>query len=302
MSPRQPSPRCGSSPSPPLSAMRNCGGSGDPRTTTIPLPPLPMRSASTSSLMRRRKMSLADSTCSSLRTGFVDCSDCTVSPELSVQHREADFEAVRETRKPQLQPCSSNGSFDPPDKVSESTAPSTVGDIGSCCGGTEDIIGDKKCPSATNDWPSEIARAAFALAQRGDGAQILFATARLPTTNLKSILAAAGCRFSCDVVDEVVQSFFHAYGPLHDGSVFIYNGRIASARVPPYISWQAPMSGHGTRHYSARQFCSTFQPNVAAIVVSEERKVVTFFCGERVIEVASPNQLAEQVRSQISYV
>lgn len=160
-------------------------------------------------------------------------------------------------------------------------------------------IGTKK--HSGRDWPTEVARAAFALRSGGDSAQFLLATPRFPSGCLNAAIAASGCKLSCDVVAEVLQSFFYAKGPLHDGAVLIYDGCVVAARVPPYISWQVQASGQSVHEYSAQQFCTSFYPTVAAVVVADDAcRTVSFFFGNRIYTLESANELAEQIQRCMS--
>lgn len=120
-------------------------------------------------------------------------------------------------------------------------------------------------PAAVN----VIAEAAFALAARRCGA--LFVVERQDA--LDPLLRSPGAKIDAQLSQELLETLFMPASPLHDGAVYIREGRVYRAgAVLPLSGTPTLASFYGTRHRAALGI--TEQSDALAIVVSEERGTV----------------------------
>lgn len=115
-----------------------------------------------------------------------------------------------------------------------------------------------------------IAETAFALAARRCGA--LFVLERQDF--LDPLLRSQGAKIDAHVSQELLETLFVPSAPLHDGAVYIREGRVYRAGcVLPLSGTPTLASFYGTRHRAALGI--TEQSDALAIVVSEERGTVS---------------------------
>lgn len=117
---------------------------------------------------------------------------------------------------------------------------------------------------------SVIAEAAFALAARRCGA--LFVLERQDV--LEPLLRSPGAKIDAQLSQELLETLFIPTSLLHDGAVYIREGRVYRAGcVLPLSGTPTLASFYGTRHRAALGI--TEQSDALAIVVSEERGTVS---------------------------
>lgn len=114
----------------------------------------------------------------------------------------------------------------------------------------------------------EIAKAAFALAQRGYGALIVIERDILLDYHIEF-----GTEMDSKVTSELIISIFHPTSPMHDGAVLIRGGKIHSAGNFLPLSKNPVLDKNlGTRHRAAIGL--TEEADAMVIIVSEENKAV----------------------------
>ncbi|MCL2720915.1 MAG: diadenylate cyclase CdaA [Treponema sp.] len=106
--------------------------------------------------------------------------------------------------------------------------------------------------------------AAELLSQRKRGMLIVFPR----KSNLKSIIET-GTRINAEISSSLIVSIFEFDGPLHDGAMVIYNGRIAAASCfLPLSERQDIRKNFGTRHRASLGMAE--QSDAVVLIVSEE--------------------------------
>jgi diadenylate cyclase len=92
-------------------------------------------------------------------------------------------------------------------------------------------------------------------------------------TNLKHIIET-GTKINADISSSLVVAIFEFDGPLHDGAVVIYNGRIAAAGcLLPLSEQQDIRKSFGTRHRAALGMSEA--SDAVVLVVSEETGAIS---------------------------
>lgn len=117
---------------------------------------------------------------------------------------------------------------------------------------------------------NEIAEACYDMVGRGWGALMVIER----TTGLKSVIET-GEPIQAKITKEILISIFNPKSPLHDGAVIFKNDRIDAARclLPLSEPEQIRNKNLGTRHRAGIGI--TEVSDAVAIIVSEERKIVS---------------------------
>lgn len=134
-----------------------------------------------------------------------------------------------------------------------------------------------------------IADTVFALAESRTGALIVFKRKEDLTDYLHQ-----GVRIEAIVSRELMVTLFAKDTPLHDGAVVIDGDRIvyASCHLPLAVQGEMP-AGCGTRHRAALGLSE--RSDAVVIIVSEERGSVSLAVGVDLLQIASAEQLCQQL-------
>jgi len=140
----------------------------------------------------------------------------------------------------------------------------------------------------------EIALAASAMASRRRGALIVIER----NVGLR-LFAQTGIQLQAKVTYDLLMNIFTPGSPLHDGAVIITDGRLKAASCYLPLTMDASLSrAYGTRHRAAIGI--TEESDALAIVVSEERGVVSIADGGRILEDLDAPGLEERLRTVLT--
>ncbi|MEE9171782.1 MAG: diadenylate cyclase [candidate division NC10 bacterium] len=115
-----------------------------------------------------------------------------------------------------------------------------------------------------------IAKSSFAMAARGTGALFVFERQDF----VEPLLKTPGTVLDAEISPELLETLFTSPAPLHDGALYIRQGRAYRAGcVLPLSETQRLAYFHGTRHRAALGI--TEHSDALAVAVSEERKNVS---------------------------
>lgn len=136
----------------------------------------------------------------------------------------------------------------------------------------------------------EISLAAASLASKRLGALIVLER----DMGLRSFYEA-GIVLDAEVSYDLLMNIFTFHSPLHDGAVIVAEGRIKAACCYLPLTMNPSLSRtYGTRHRAA--FGITEESDALAVVVSEERGVISLVEGGEVIEHLDAKGLEEELK------
>ncbi len=140
----------------------------------------------------------------------------------------------------------------------------------------------------------DIANTVFALAAGRTGAIIVFQRREPLEEYLLHGVTVDGL-----VTSQLIGSIFFDGTPLHDGAVFIRNGRVvqASCHLPLSANSELPQY-YGTRHRAGLGL--TERSDAAVVIVSEERGAVSLALAGELHPVSSPEQLSEKLTALLT--
>ena len=139
----------------------------------------------------------------------------------------------------------------------------------------------------------EVALAATTLAGKRQGALIVLER----TTGLRAF-SQTGIKLEAVVSYDLLRNIFTPGSPLHDGAVIIVEGRIKAAACYLPLTLNPTLSrAFGTRHRAAVGI--TEESDALAVVVSEERGVVSLAEGGRILEDLDGERLASRIRAAL---
>ena len=139
----------------------------------------------------------------------------------------------------------------------------------------------------------EVALAATTLAGKRQGALIVLER----TTGLRAF-SQTGIKLEAVVSYDLLRNIFTPGSPLHDEAVIIVEGRIKAAACYLPLTLNPTLSrAFGTRHRAAVGI--TEESDALAVVVSEERGVVSLAEGGRIIEDLDAERLASRIRAAL---
>jgi diadenylate cyclase len=143
-------------------------------------------------------------------------------------------------------------------------------------------------------WIEPFSEAAFSMAEKRIGALLI-----IQRVDKVEEWITLGQQVEAEPSPELLLSIFQKGSPLHDGAVFIRDGRIA------FVSCYLPLSSDealprewGTRHRAALGLSERCDALVVA--VSEERGEVTFFCQKEVTKVRTPDELSRLLAKNLA--
>lgn len=140
----------------------------------------------------------------------------------------------------------------------------------------------------------EVALAASSLASRRMGALIVIER----NVGLRAF-AQTGIQLQAMVSYDLLMNIFIPGSPLHDGAVIITDGRLKAASCYLPLTMDASLSrAYGTRHRAAIGI--TEESDAMAIVVSEERGVVSIADGGKILEDLDAPGLEERLRTVLT--
>jgi len=140
----------------------------------------------------------------------------------------------------------------------------------------------------------EIALAAAALASKRTGALIVIER----EMGLRAF-AETGIALDAVVSYDLLMNLFTRDSPLHDGAVIIAEGRIRAASCYLPLTTKPDLSRtYGTRHRAAAGI--TEESDAIAVVVSEERGVVSIAESGAIVEGLDAKSLRERLRSALT--
>ncbi len=139
----------------------------------------------------------------------------------------------------------------------------------------------------------EVALAATTLAGKRQGALIVLER----TTGLRAF-SQTGIKLDAVVSYDLLRNIFTPGSPLHDGAVIIVEGKIKAAACYLPLTLNPTLSrAFGTRHRAAAGI--TEESDALAIVVSEERGVVSLAEGGKILEDLDADRLASRSRAAL---
>ena len=142
----------------------------------------------------------------------------------------------------------------------------------------------------TREVGDEIMLAVGHLAQHSVGALIVLEG----EIGLRSFIES-GVALDAQVTRDLLLAIFEPGGPLHDGAVFVQNGRIAAAACFLPLTMNPQLSGQlGTRHRAA--IGVTEESDCLAVVVSEERGTISLASGGDIELNVTMERLAERLK------
>ncbi len=138
--------------------------------------------------------------------------------------------------------------------------------------------------------PEAVATAMFQLARRRIGALVA-----IPARESIDDQLQGGVPVDAILTPELLSSLFWTGSPVHDGAVFIRDGRIRRAgTVLPLTHRNDVPSRYGTRHRAAIGL--TEATDALVVVVSEESGEVAYATGGRLVRVDRPEALVAKIR------
>lgn len=141
----------------------------------------------------------------------------------------------------------------------------------------------------------EVVLAALSMAKSRIGALIVFERG-IPLGEV----VARGVELKAGVTRELLMTIFHPNTPLHDGAVIIREGRIEAAGCILPLSSGASLSAKlGTRHRAALGISE--ETDAVALVVSEERGVISMAQAGKLTENLDDAQLKEFLRNVLEH-
>jgi len=139
-----------------------------------------------------------------------------------------------------------------------------------------------------------IVDACFLLAEKGLGAIIVF-----PKTSEMKFIGSSGEILDSAISKRLLVSIFSKSSPLHDGAVIISKGKIKAANcILPITENPAIQNQYGLRHLSAIGI--TEQSDAVCLVVSEERRTISFVKEGKVTEKISSEQILEFLNKEFA--
>ncbi len=139
----------------------------------------------------------------------------------------------------------------------------------------------------------EVIRASFELAQKRNGALIVFQRQDILDDHLKGGIPLDG-----RVSYEVLSSIFFPSSPTHDGALIIREGRILSVGCYLPLSDNSRLPRNfGTRHRAGIGI--TERSDALAIIVSEERGEVSLAVKGEFHRMAKPEELTEKLKAML---
>ena len=140
----------------------------------------------------------------------------------------------------------------------------------------------------------EIALAAAALASRRIGALVVIER----EMGLRAF-SETGIALDALVSYDLLRTLFAPGSPLHDGAVIVAEGRIKAASCYLPLTTSPELSrGYGTRHRAAIGI--TEESDALAVVVSEERGVISLAEGGSIVEGLDARGLTERLRAALA--
>ncbi len=148
---------------------------------------------------------------------------------------------------------------------------------------------------AAETLAEEVALAAASLASRRRGALIVIER----DLGLRAFYET-GIALDARVSYDLLMNIFHSStAPLHDGAVIIAEGRVKAASCwLPLTTDPRPSRTYGTRHRAAIGI--TEESDAVAVVVSEERGIVSLAEGGRIVEGLDAPTLAAELRGLLA--
>jgi diadenylate cyclase len=138
---------------------------------------------------------------------------------------------------------------------------------------------------------TEVARAAAALSQEGQGALIVLQR----QTGLEDF-AETGVMIHGDVSADLLGTIFTPKSPLHDGAVIIRDGRVVAAgALLPLAEMSIHTERFGTRHRAALGI--TEQTDAVVVVVSEENGQISLVERARIVRNLNESGLARAIQA-----
>ena len=145
------------------------------------------------------------------------------------------------------------------------------------------------------DFLVTIADTCFALAKKQCGA-LLILERKDP---LESLLRSRGVLVDAQVSALLLENLFTPASPLHDGAVYIQNGRVSRAGcVLPLSETRSLPYIYGTRHRAALGI--TERSDALAVVISEERGAVSVVDHGGMVTLPGSSELLEWLNSRLS--
>jgi len=139
----------------------------------------------------------------------------------------------------------------------------------------------------------EVALAATTLAAKRQGALIILER----STGLRAY-SQTGIKLEAVVTYDLLRNIFTPASPLHDGAVIIVEGRIQAAACYLPLTLDPTLSRtYGTRHRAAVGI--TEESDSLAVVVSEERGVVSLAEDGKIVEDLDARSLADRIRAAL---
>jgi diadenylate cyclase len=139
----------------------------------------------------------------------------------------------------------------------------------------------------------EVALAATTLAAKRQGALIILER----STGLRAY-SQTGIKLEAVVTYDLLRNIFTPASPLHDGAVVIVEGRIQAAACYLPLTLDPTLSRtYGTRHRAAVGI--TEESDCLAVVVSEERGVVSLAENGKIVEDLDASSLADRIRATL---
>jgi diadenylate cyclase len=143
--------------------------------------------------------------------------------------------------------------------------------------GRNPLVGFRQRPAEAN-MIEEVALAAASLASKRLGALIVIER----DMGLRSFYET-GIRLDAEISYDLLMNIFVIRSPLHDGAAIIAEGRIKAASCYLPLTTNPTLSRtYGTRHRAA--FGITEESDALAVVVSEERGVISLVEGGTIVE------------------
>jgi uncharacterized protein (TIGR00159 family) len=140
----------------------------------------------------------------------------------------------------------------------------------------------------------EISLAAAALASKRIGALIVIER----DLGLRTF-QESGIALDAQVSYDLLMNIFTPRTPLHDGAVIVSDGRIKAACCYLPLTMNPSLSRtYGSRHRAA--FGIAEESDAIAVIVSEERGLITLIEGQRIVESLDARRLADELRRALT--
>ncbi len=146
-----------------------------------------------------------------------------------------------------------------------------------------------------SDFLVTIADTCFALAKKQCGGLLVLER----NDPLESLLRSRGVLIDAQVSALLLENLFTPASPLHDGAVYIRNGRVCRAGcVLPLSETRSLPYTYGTRHRAALGI--TERSDALAVVISEERGAVSVVDHGGMVTLPGSSELLEWLNSRLS--